>query len=107
MAYLIESNNKLIMNPPPPLIFDDEYAKLDGISRNQYNEMFVKWYYSEKVQQYVHLSTQQLISLGEMNSILYMNFKSHNIFFKHQQRATLTRGIPQSSANFFNDFTFI
>lgn len=63
-----------------PLIFDDEYANLDGISKSQYNEMFVKWYYSEKVQQYVHQSTQQLISLGEMNSILYMNFKSYNIF---------------------------
>ena len=96
MAYLIESNNKLIMNPPPPLIFDDEYAKLDGISRNQYNEMFVKWYYSEKVQQYVHQSTQQLISLGEMNSILYMNFKSHNIFFKHQQMFAL---LQNSNAN--------
>ena len=31
MAYLIESNNKLIMKP---LIFDDEYANLDDISKS-------------------------------------------------------------------------
>ena len=96
MACLIESSNKLIMNPPPPLIFSDEYAKLNGISRNQYNEMFVKWYYSEKVQQYVHESTQQLISFGETNSILYMNFKSHNIFTKYHQMFAL---LQNSNAN--------
>ena len=28
MAYLIESNNKLIMNPPPPLIFDAFLSKI-------------------------------------------------------------------------------